>query len=88
MRKAHYDEAVKFFKTFPDNHIVNNPYKIAFGQGDWTCTIADFTGTMKGPMKGAMGKLFRQITRNLKLNSALWHIGRMARFSRNDSFTT
>jgi hypothetical protein len=20
-------------------------------QGDWTCTIAEFTGTMKGPMK-------------------------------------
>ena len=27
-RKAHYDECVEFFKTFPDNHLVNNPYKI------------------------------------------------------------
>jgi hypothetical protein len=25
--------------------------------GDWTCTVADFTGTMKGPMKGADGKM-------------------------------
>jgi hypothetical protein len=47
----HEAEAREFFKTFPDNHIVNNPYKILFGDGDWTCTVADFTGTMKGPMK-------------------------------------
>ena len=46
-RHNHEAEAKEFFKTFPDNHIVNNPYKIAFGDGDWTCSIADFTGTMK-----------------------------------------
>lgn len=45
-----------FFKTFPDNHIDNRPYKALFGQGDWTCSIARFTGTMKGPMKGPDGK--------------------------------
>jgi hypothetical protein len=67
MRKAHYDEAVEFFKTFPDNHIVNNPYKIAFGQGDWTCTIADFTGTMKGPMKGADGKIIPPTNKKFKV---------------------
>lgn len=54
-RNNHEAEAKEFFKTFPDNHIVNNLYKIAFGQDDWTCSIADFTGTMKGPMKGADG---------------------------------
>jgi hypothetical protein len=26
------------------------------GQGDWTCSIAHFTGTMTGPMKGPDGK--------------------------------
>jgi hypothetical protein len=30
---------------------------VFFAQGDWTCSIAKFTGTMKGPMKGADGKL-------------------------------
>ena len=25
-------------------------------QGDWTCSVARFTGTMTGPMKGADGK--------------------------------
>jgi SnoaL-like polyketide cyclase len=56
-RHNHDLEAVEFFKTFPDNRLVNDPYKILIGQGDFTCTIADFSGTMKGPMKGADGKL-------------------------------
>ncbi len=58
-RKAHEAEAKEFFKVFPDNHIANKPYKIAFGQGDWTCTVADFTGTMKGPMKGPDGTMIQ-----------------------------
>jgi len=48
-RHNHDAEAVEFFKTFPDNHLVNNPYKILFANGDYTCSVADFTGTMKGP---------------------------------------
>ena len=51
-RKAHHEEAIEFFKTFPDNHVENIPYKALFGQGDWTCSVATFTG----PMKGADGK--------------------------------
>ncbi len=56
-RDNHEAEAKEFFKTFPDNHLINNPYKILFGQGDFTCTIADFSGTMKGSMKGSDGKI-------------------------------
>jgi ketosteroid isomerase-like protein len=56
-RHNHDVEAVEFFKTFPDNHLVNNPYKILFANGDYTCSVADFTGTMKGPMKIADGKV-------------------------------
>jgi len=55
-RDNHEAEAKEFFKTFPDNHLINNPYKILFGQGDMTCTVADFFGTMKGPMVVAGGK--------------------------------
>lgn len=55
-RHDHRTEAIEFFKTFPDNHIDNRPYKALFGQGDWTCSIARLTGTMKGPMKGPEGK--------------------------------
>lgn len=55
--EAHIQEAMEFFKIFPDNRVANNPYQVSFGQGDWTCTIAKFTGTMKGPMKGPDGKM-------------------------------
>jgi predicted ester cyclase len=50
--KTHRNEGMEMFKIFPDNHVQNNPYKVLFGQGDWTCSIAVFTGTHKGPMKG------------------------------------
>ncbi len=66
-RQNHEAESKEFFKTFPDNHLVNNPYKIMFGQGDWTCSIADFTGTMKGPMKGPDGKMIPPTNKSFKL---------------------
>jgi hypothetical protein len=56
-RENHDLEAVEFFKTFPDNHLVNDPYKIFFADGNWTCSVADFTGTMKGPMNLGGGKV-------------------------------
>jgi SnoaL-like polyketide cyclase len=55
----HRKESVEFFKTFPDNHLVNNPYKILFSKDDYTCSVADFTGTFKGPMKGLDGKIIQ-----------------------------
>ncbi len=54
---AHHQEAIDFFKTFPDQHLVNRPYRVFFANGDWTCSIAHFTGTMTGPMQGADGKV-------------------------------
>ena len=53
---AHRQEALDFFRTFPDQHLDNRPYKTFFASGDWTCSIARFTGTMTGPMKGPDGK--------------------------------
>ena len=65
-RGAHHKEAMEFFKTF-DNRLVNNPYKITFGQGDYTCTVADWTVTMKGPMKGPDGKTVQPTGKTAKL---------------------
>jgi len=56
-RHDHKAESIEFFKTFPDNHIDNDPYKVLFSQGDWTCSVARFTGTMKGPMRGPDGRM-------------------------------
>jgi predicted ester cyclase len=66
--EAHEQEGIEMFKTFPDNHVANNPYKVMFGQGDWTGTIAEFTGTMKGPMKGANGKMIPPTNKSFKVD--------------------
>ena len=51
----HRAEAIQLFKTLPDNHVQNRPYKVFFASGDWTCSISRFTGTMTGPMQGPDG---------------------------------
>jgi len=53
---AHRQEAIDFFRAFPDQKLDNRPYRVFFASGDWTCSIARFTGTMKGPMTGPDGK--------------------------------
>jgi predicted ester cyclase len=54
-RPDHRAEAIEFFKTFPDNHL-DLPYRVLLADGDWTCSVAHFTGTMTGPMQGPDGK--------------------------------
>ena len=65
---AHEAEAIAFFKTFPDQHLVNNPYKVMIAEGEWTCTIADFTGTMKGPMTLGDGTVIQPTNRSFKVD--------------------
>ena len=56
-RDAHQAESEEFFKSI-QNHLDNNPYKVMFASGDWTCTIARWTGRMIGPVKGLDGKVY------------------------------
>ena len=65
---THRAESAEFFKTFPDNHIDNRPYRVLFGQGDWTCSVARFTGTMKGPMKGTDGRMIPPTTTSFEID--------------------
>ena len=53
---AHIQEAKDFFRAFPDQHLDNRPYKVLIASGEWTCSVARFTGTMTGPMKLPDGK--------------------------------
>jgi SnoaL-like polyketide cyclase len=55
-RDAHQAESEAFFKSI-ENHLDNNPYKVMFASGDWTCTIAKWTGKMIGPWQGLDGKV-------------------------------
>jgi predicted ester cyclase len=63
----HREESIEFFKIFPDNHLVNNPYKILFSKDDYTCSVADFTGTFKGPMKGLDEKMIQPTNKRFHL---------------------
>jgi predicted ester cyclase len=63
----HHEESLEFFKMFPDNHLANDPYKILFAEGDYTCSVADFTGTFKGAMKGLDGKMIQPTNKKFHL---------------------
>jgi hypothetical protein len=66
-RHNHDLESVEFFRTFPDNHLVNRPYKIFFADGDHTCSVADFKGTMTGPMKMPGGKVIPPTNKSFRV---------------------
>ena len=51
----HTAESIAFWKTFPDQKLDNRPYRVFLADGDWTCSIARFRGTMTGPMQGPDG---------------------------------
>jgi predicted ester cyclase len=63
----HREESIEFFKMFPDNHLANNPYKILFAEGDYTCSGADFTGTFKGAMKCLDWKMIQPTNKKFHL---------------------
>jgi ketosteroid isomerase-like protein len=64
----HRLEGVQMFKTFPDNRVANRPYKVFFASGEWTCSIARFTGTMKGTMPGPEGKEIQPTGRSFEVD--------------------
>jgi hypothetical protein len=65
---AHEQEAIAFFKTFPDQHLINDPYKIMLGDAEWTCTVADYTGTMKGPMTMPVGNVIQPTGKSFRVD--------------------
>ena len=83
----HRQESVEFFKAFPDNHLVNNPYKIQFFSDEYTCSVADFTGTFKGPMKGLDGKTVQPTGKKFHIEFVLLRIGKMKKYWKRDYFT-
>ena len=83
----HRAEALAFFNTFPDQHLDNRPYKTLFTSGDWTCSIAHFTGTMRGPMGGPDGKQVRPLASRSRWTSALSPTGTTGRSLRSTSST-
>jgi hypothetical protein len=76
----HTAESIAFWKTFPDQRVHNRPYKVFFASGDWTCSIARFTGTMTGPMKGPDGSEIPPTGKSFEVDFytvAKWHEGQI-----------
>jgi hypothetical protein len=69
-RHNHDLEAIEFFKTFPDQHVDNRPYKILFASGDYTTSVARFTGTFSGPMKTPDGKVIPPTNKKFEVEFA------------------
>jgi predicted ester cyclase len=65
--KNHRDESVAFFRTFA-NHLDNRPYRVLIADGDWTCSIARWRGTMTGPMKGPDGREIPPTNKSFELD--------------------
>jgi predicted ester cyclase len=78
--RAHREESVRMFQTFPDNHVGNRPYKTLFAGGEWTCSIARFTGTMTGAMTLADGTTIPPTGKRFDVDFctvARWHEGQI-----------
>ena len=83
---AHKNEGIEMFRIFPDNHVANDPYKVLFGQGEWTCSIAIFTGTHQGPMIGSWRQ--NHYTYKQEIPSRILHSSPLEKWpnSRGESF--
>jgi hypothetical protein len=66
-RPSHKEEAIAFFKIFPDNKVGNRLYKVLLGRGDSTCSVTDFPGTFRGPMTTPEGKVIQPNKKKFKL---------------------
>lgn len=64
----HTKESLAFWKTFPDQHLDNHPYRIFFASGDYTCSIARFRGTMTGPMTAPDGSIIQPTGKSFDLD--------------------
>src|SRR2546425_1080316 len=54
----HDAAAVAFFKTFPDNHVVNRPHKLPFSDGNHMRSVAE--RTMPTRLRGGKPRLRRR----------------------------
>jgi hypothetical protein len=75
----HTTEPEWFWTAFLDQHLDNRPYRIFFASGNYTCSVAHFTGTMTGPLNTWAGDEIQptgQVVRGRRLHRCT--VGRRA----------
>lgn len=55
-KPEHVSAAKQFCVVSADNRVHNESYIVALHDGDWTCTIARFTGTLTSALRTEEGK--------------------------------
>jgi hypothetical protein len=69
-KAEHVRAAQQFCAVSSDNQVHHSPYVVAFSHGEWTCTIARFTGTMTAPFPTAQGKVLEPTHRPFETSFA------------------
>ncbi len=49
-RPAHRTDMENYIKSFPDMRVLNDPYDVQFGQGEWTVALGKLAGTFTQPL--------------------------------------
>jgi len=73
-------ESQWFWEAFPDQHLDNRPYRIFFASGDYTCSVARFTGTMTGTLRNWAGDEIPPTGKSFEVDFytvALWNDGQI-----------
>jgi ketosteroid isomerase-like protein len=76
----HIKESQWFWEAFPDQHLDNRPYRIFLASGDYTSSVAHFTGTMTGPLKSWNGPEIPPTGKSFEVDFytvAQWHEGQI-----------
>jgi len=66
--REYVSEIKEFLKTFPDSRVENGSYKSFITQGNWTCSVAKFTGTMTVLMKMPKGEIISPTNRPFEVD--------------------
>src|SRR6202140_5350495 len=69
-RTAHAAMIQQMLRIFPDVHVLNNPYPIQFGSGDWITVITRTTGTFTGELILPDGKVVAPTGKSFDLDFA------------------
>lgn len=75
----HVQDLMGTYATYQDIAATNHPYKVAFGEGNWTITLTDVTGTNTGPIQspsGWRGPTHRRVNYEF-MTAAYWEEGRI-----------
>lgn len=77
----HVQDMRNIYATYPDSSVSNHPYKLTFGDGNWTIAVSDLTGTNTGPIQGPTGwrgPTGRRVNYEF-MTAAYWEDGRIVR---------